>query len=245
VIRAAYDAVIHAPLYNAIVALLEVVPGASLAAAVVILTVVVRLALFPVSKSALLSQIKMREMQPEIEALRARHKDDPQKLAAETMALYRKNKVNPFASFGMILVQIPIFIGLYSVFSSSFDAVDLSLLYPFVPAPAEAVNPFLFGIDLRDRSVALALVAAVAQHLAGRFLIQSVQAPKVDGFQADFSKAMRSMSLYFMPALTFTFSAAVTAALPLYWTIGSIFTIGQELYLRRYRNVPSKGAGAA
>lgn len=235
-IRAAYDAVIHAPLYNAIIALLEVVPGASLAAAVVTLTVLVRLALFPISKSALLSQIKMREMQPEIEAIRERHKADSQKIATETMALYRKNGVNPFASFGMILIQIPIFIGLYSVFSSSFDTVDQGLLYPFVPAPIEAINPFIFGVDLRARSVALALVAAVAQHFAGRFLLRSVHAPKGEGFQADFSKAMRSMSLYFMPALTFTFSAAVTAALPLYWTIGSIFTIGQELYLRRYRD---------
>lgn len=234
-IRAAYDAVIHAPLYNAIVALLEVVPGGSLAAAVVILTVLVRLALFPISKSALLSQMKMREMQPEIEALRERYKEDPQKVATETMALYRKNKVNPFASFGMVLIQIPIFIGLYSVFSSSFDAVDPNLLYRFVPAPAEAINPFIFGIDLRGRSAVLAFIAAVAQHFAGRFLIKSVQAPQGDNFQADFSKAMRSMSLYFMPALTFTFSAAVTAALPLYWTIGSLFTICQELYLRRYR----------
>jgi YidC/Oxa1 family membrane protein insertase len=174
-------------------------------------------------------------MQPEIDALRERYKNDPQKVAAETMALYRKNEVNPFASFGMILIQIPIFIGLYSIFSSSFEVVDPNLLYPFVPLPTEQINPFFFGIDLRIRSTTLAFVAAVAQHLAGRFLLKSVQAPKGDGFQADFSKAMRSMSLYFMPALTFIFSAAVTAVLPLYWTIGSIFTIGQELYLRRYR----------
>lgn len=234
-IRSIYETLVHAPLYNAIVGLLGVVPGASLATSVVILTVVVRLALFPLSRRALLSQIKMRELQPQIEAIRAANKEDPQKTALETFALYKKHGVKPFASFGMIFLQLPVFIGLYSVFSSAFDSVDASLLYSFVAAPVEAINPFLFGIDLRAKSYVLAAMAAVSQHFAGRFLLAAAETPQADGFQADFSKAMRSMSLYFMPVLTFVFSAAVTAALPLYWIVGSIFTIGQELYLRRFR----------
>lgn len=234
-IRAAYDAVIHAPLYNAIVLLLEVVPGASLAAAVVILTVVVRLVLFPLSKRALISQVRMRELQPQIEALREKHKENPQVAALETFALYKKHGVKPFASFGMILIQLPIFIGLYSVFSASFTNVDLATLYSFVPPP-EAVNPFLWGIDLQARSFVLAGIAAVSQHFAGRFLLAAAHVPDAQGFQADFSKAMRTMSLYAMPALTFVFSAAVVAALPLYWTVGSAFTIGQEIYMKRYRS---------
>lgn len=235
-----YSALIHEPLYNAIILILENIPGANLAAAVAVLTLIVRLALFPLSKSALLSQMKMREIQPEIEALREKYKDDQQRIALETMAIYRKNKINPFASFGMILVQIPIFIGLYSIFSSSFESFDPSLLYSFVPVPTEQVNPFLWGIDLRSTSYVLAAVAAFSQHLAGRFLLASTQMPDGDGFQADFSKAMRSMSLYFMPIMTFMFSAAVTAALPLYWAVGSVFTIAQELYLRRFKTAPAK-----
>jgi YidC/Oxa1 family membrane protein insertase len=235
VIRAAYDTLIHEPLYNAIVGLLDVVPGGSLAAAVVVLTVIVRLVLFPLSKRALISQVKMRELQPQIEALREKHKENPQLAAIETFALYKKHGVKPFASFGMILIQLPIFIGLYSVFSASFAAVDAASLYSFVPAPG-AVNPFLFGIDLQARSYALALVAAIAQHFAGRFLLAAAHVPENPGFQADFSKAMRTMSLWVMPALTFVFSAAVVAALPLYWTVGSAFTIGQELYLKRFRS---------
>ena len=232
-IRAAYDALIHEPLYNAIILLLEVVPGASLAAAVAILTVVVRLVLFPLSKSSLVSQVKMRELQPQIEALREKHKDNPQVAALETFALYKKHGVRPFASLGMILVQLPIFIGLYSVFSASFSSVDLAALYSFVPPP-EAVNPFFLGIDLQARSFALAAIAAVAQHFAGRFLLAAAHAPR-GGFEADFSKAMRTMSLYVMPVLTFAFSAVVVAALPLYWAVGSVFTIGQEIYMKRYR----------
>ncbi len=232
-----YDTLIHVPLYNAIVGLLGVVPGANLAAAVVTLTLVVRLALFPLSRRALLSQIKMRELQPEIEAIRAANKEDQQKTALETFALYKRHGVKPFASFGMIFIQIPIFIGLYSVFSDTFSSVDASILYPFVPAPTGPIDPLLFGIDLRAKSYILAALAATAQHFAGRFLLAAPTVPQTEGFQADFSKAMRSMSLYFMPLLTFTFSAAVTAALPLYWIVGSVFTIGQELYLRRFREV--------
>ena len=231
-----FNTLIHEPLYNAIVGILHLVPGANLAAAVVILTIVVRSALFPISKKALISQIKMREIQPQLDAARARHQGDQQKIAAETMALYRKNGVNPFASLGMLFIQIPIFIGLYSIFSGSFDVVDPSALYSFVPNLTAAVNPFLWGIDLREKSFILAAVAAVAQHFAGRFLLSSAVTTPTEGFQADFSKAMRSMSLYFMPILTFIFSAAVTAALPLYWIIGSLFTIAQELYLRRIRS---------
>lgn len=234
-ISSIYEALVHRPLYNGIVGILQVVPGANLAAAVVILTILVRLALFPISKKALVSQMRMKEIQPQIEAIRATHKEDPQRVAKETMDLYRKNNVNPFASFGMIFIQIPIFIGLYSIFSASFDSVDPNLLYPFIPLPEAAINPFVWGIDLRAKSFVLAGLAAVAQHFAGRFLIQSASQPSAEGFQADFSKAMRSMSLYFMPILTFTFSVAVAAALPLYWAVGSVFTIGQELYLRRIR----------
>jgi YidC/Oxa1 family membrane protein insertase len=156
------------------------------------------------------------------------------------MAIYRKHKINPFASFGMILVQIPIFIGLYSIFSSSFESFDPNLLYSFTPLPTEQVDPFLWGIDLRAKSYVLAGVAAFSQHLAGRFLLASSQIPEGEGFQADFSKAMRSMSLYFMPIMTFIFSAAVTAALPLYWAVGSVFTIAQELYLRRFKVAATK-----
>lgn len=232
---AIFNAVIHEPLYNAIVAILHLIPGANLAAAVVILTILVRSALFPISKSALISQIKMKEIQPELDAIRAKNKDDQQKMAIETMEVYRKNKINPFASLGMILIQIPIFIGLYSIFSASFDAVDPNALYSFVPNLTVAVDPFIWGIDLRGKSLLLAGIAAVAQHFAGRFLLSSIKTPQAEGFQADFSKAMRSMSLYFMPVLTFVFSAAVTAALPLYWIVGSLFTIAQELYLRRLR----------
>lgn len=235
-ISAAYDALVREPLYNAIIGILELVPGANLAASVVILTILVRLILFPISKSALISQMKMRELQPEIEEIKRRNKENQQQAAVETMALYRKHRVNPFASLGMIFIQIPIFIGLYSVFSGSFEAVDQSLLYPFVPVPQGAIDPFLFGIDLRAKSVILAAVAAFTQHLAGRFLVKSAQtAATPEGFQADFTKAMRTMSLYFMPALTFVFSAALAAALPLYWAVGSLFTVAQELYLRRYR----------
>jgi len=235
-----FNAVVYEPLYNAIVAILHLVPGANLAAAVVILTILVRSALFPISKSALISQIKMKEIQPELDAIRVRNKDNQQKIATETMEVYRKNKINPFASLGMILIQIPIFIGLYSIFSASFDTVDPNALYSFVPNLTVAVNPFIWGIDLRGKSFLLAGIAAVAQHFAGRFLLSSAKAPQTEGFQADFSKAMRSMSLYFMPILTFVFSAAVTAALPLYWIIGSLFTIAQEIYLRRLRTSSSK-----
>lgn len=237
-IGAAYDALVHEPLYNAIIGILELVPGANLAASVVILTILVRLALFPISKRALISQMKMRELQPEIEAIKQRNKENQQQAAVETMALYRKHQVNPFASIGMIFVQIPIFIGLYSIFSGSFEAVNASMLYPFVPVPQDPIDPFIFGIDLRAKSAILAAVAAASQHLAGRFLISSAQvATPTEGFQADFTKAMRTMSLYFMPALTFLFSAALASALPLYWAVSSIFTVGQELYLRRYRKV--------
>jgi YidC/Oxa1 family membrane protein insertase len=80
---------------------------------VILLTVLVRLAMFPVSRKQTLMGIKMQEMAPELKKLQEKYKDDRQALGVETMALYRKHGVNPFGSCWLILLQMPIFIGLY------------------------------------------------------------------------------------------------------------------------------------
>ena len=237
---AAYDAVIHEPLRNAIVFLIDVAPGASLGLAIIALTIVVRLVLFPLSKRAILSQIRMKEIEPEIAALKVRLKDNPQQLALETMKLYRERGVKPFASIGMLLIQLPILIGLYTVFRESFDSIDPATLYSFVSVPA-AVDSMFLGVDLRGAGgagLAFAVVAGILQHVASRLTLRYQAAPTGkpgESFQADFARSMRFQMLYIFPALPVLISIPFVAAIPLYWAVGNLFTVLQELYLAKHR----------
>lgn len=241
---AIYGAVVHDPLRNAVVLLLDFVPGSSLGLAIIALTVVVRLALFPLSKGAILSQIKMREIEPEIALLRDKYKDNQQKLATETMSLYRERGIKPFSSLALLFIQLPILIGLYSVLRESFGSFDAATLYSFVPVPA-SVDPVFLGVDLRvaGAGTAFAIAAALLQHLASRLTLRYQPKPSSkpgESFQADFARGMRFQMLYIFPLIPLLVSIPFAAAIPLYWATGNLFTVLQELYLAKHRRVAAK-----
>jgi YidC/Oxa1 family membrane protein insertase len=109
-----FTTVIVQPIFNLLVLIYALLPGHNFGLAIIIFTVIVRLAMWPLVKKQLNHAKAMRELQPELKKIKAAAKGDRQKESAMTMELYKEREINPFASLGIILVQLPVLIGLYS-----------------------------------------------------------------------------------------------------------------------------------
>src|SRR5687768_14259955 len=101
------------PMINLLVSIYAVIPGHDFGVAIIIFTVLVRFALWPLVRKQFHQQRAMRELQPEIAKIKAKAKGDKQKEALLIMELYREREINPFASLGLIIVQLPIMLSLF------------------------------------------------------------------------------------------------------------------------------------
>ncbi len=229
------------PLYNALVFLLNIIPFADLGVAVIILTVVVRVILFPISRNAIKSQIKMKEIAPKIKELQEKYKDDRQKLALETMQLYRDNNVKPFASILMIFIQLPIIFALYFVFfREGLPNINLDILYSFISAPENISANFLL-IDLTQKSLVLAVLAAFTQFLQAKILMSrntqtatnTENQTEKEKMMNDIMKGMQIQMKYVMPLFMGFIAFSLGGVIALYFATSNTFSIFQELYLTK------------
>ncbi len=230
---------IYKPLYNGLILLIYILPGLDAGVAVIIFTIIVRLILFPLSKKAIVTQVRMKELEPELNKIKQTLKDDRQAQALKTMALYKEKGVSPFSSFLVLLIQLPIIYALYSIFiHSGLPIINTNLLYAGFLANHIPNMHFLGLIDIGMRSVTLAVIAAIAQFLQLHFSLASVPAtPTKPGqvpSQMDMAQSMTRNMKYVFPVIVFLISYNISAVVALYWTVSSIFTLGQELVVRRH-----------
>ncbi len=228
--KAIWNTVIYQPLLNSLIALAAVMPGKSLGLAVVVLTVLIRLLLFPVSKRAIRSQYALRALDPKIQAIKTK-KLDKQAEAQELFLLYKTEKVNPFSGCLLLLIQLPILIALYSTFVSGVNHPEL--LYSFISP--EGITTSLFGLDITIPSLMLAILAALTQGVQA-FLAPRPPKPQTEdklNFQSQLAASMSVQTRYVLPIIIFFIARNVSAAVSLYWVVSNLFSIGQELYFRR------------
>src|SRR5688572_820076 len=112
----AFNTVLYYPLFNLLVLIYNYLPGHDFGIAIIVLTIIIRFILYPVSVKALNSQKALQKLQPQIQELQKKYKDDKEKQAKETLELYRREKINPFSGLLLALIQLPILIALYNVF---------------------------------------------------------------------------------------------------------------------------------
>ncbi len=227
-------AVFYQPLYNGLIFLIAVLPGASAGLGVVLLTVCIKLLLFPLSQKAARFQLLMKEHEGEVNRIKERHKNDKQAQGKAIMEFYREKNINPFAGILPIFIQIPVVIALYYVFfQGGLPAVDLPLLYSFVPAP-EAVDMHFLGIDIAGKSLLLAILVGITQYFQGRLALPPPKPrSSTPSLGEDLAHGMHLQMKYMMPVFMAFVSFAVSGAVALYFLTSNVFTIGQELYLRR------------
>jgi YidC/Oxa1 family membrane protein insertase len=109
-----FNAVIARPIFNLLILIIALLPGHNFGVAIIIFTIIIRMAMYPLLKKQLHHAIAMRKLQPEIKRIKKEAAGDKQKESKLMMELYKEKEINPFASFGIILVQLPILIALYS-----------------------------------------------------------------------------------------------------------------------------------
>lgn len=240
-----WHVVVYQPLYNVLMLLVDNLPGHSVGVAIIVLTILVKGALYPLTSKAIRAQRAMKAIEPEMKKLKEEHKDDKKKLAEHTMALYQEKGVSPFSGCLPMLIQLPIIIGLYWVFLKGLNTIDTSILYSFVDSPVTLDKHFLF-FDLAAKSPILAAIAGIAQYYQTDISLGS-QAPlpaKKEGekanFQDDFARSMQVQMRYVLPVMISLIAYSTSAAVALYWATSNILSIIQELLIRRKGVSPKK-----
>lgn len=234
-IQTIWEVIFYQPLYNALAFIVSWVPGADIGIAVIVLTIVVRFILFPIAKKSIVSQIKLKALQPELDAIKANY-PDKQEQSKRTFELYRKFKVNPFSGCLLVLLQLPVILALYKVFLGAMTP-DSAMLYNSISFPAVINTEFLGILDIHGKSIILALLAGITQFIQARLALpkQEKTAPNTGkaSFQQQFAKSMNMQMQYFLPIFVAFISYQVAGAVALYWATSNIFTICQEIVIRR------------
>ncbi|MES3031456.1 MAG: YidC/Oxa1 family membrane protein insertase [Patescibacteria group bacterium] len=216
---------------------MDILPFIDAGIAVILFTILIRIILFPLSKKAIVTQVRMKEIEPELNRLKLQV-SDKQEQARQVMALYKEKKVNPFSSFFVLLIQLPIIYALYSIFiHAGLPEVQTALLYPFVKVPMIDMN-FIGLFDISQKSIILSLFAAVAQFFQLHYSLAGAAVPKPKPgtvpSQMDIAQGMMRNMKYVFPVIVFIISYQISAVVALYWAVSSLFTLGQELVVRRH-----------
>ncbi|MBI2551991.1 membrane protein insertase YidC [Candidatus Uhrbacteria bacterium] len=224
---ALYQSVFLKPTFNALIALYNVV--GDIGVAIILLTVAVRLLIFPVTLRALKSQKALQDLQPKLNELKEKHKGDKQALAKATMEFYKKEKVNPASSCLPLLVQLPIFIALYQAMTIGLKSGGAELLYAFVASPG-TVKALAFGfLDLAAANLPIAFLAGLSQYVQAKMMSTKQIKPKVEGSKDEaMLTMMNKQMLYVMPAMTVVIGASLPGGVILYWLVTNLLSIAQQ-----------------
>jgi len=226
------------PLYNGFVFLIGIVPGGDVGLAIIALTLIVRIIFYPAFAASIRTQIAMAAIQPEIDEINRKYKDNTEERARRTMALFKEKKVRPLAGLLALLVQIPIFIALYFVFfREGLPTIDVALLYAFVTTPAMVQTNFLGFVDLLAiNNIVLAAIVGTTQYLVTRLSFARMPA-KAGSPEVEMAhKLQRSLMLYMLPGLMTVLAYFFPAGVGLYFLTGNVISIAQEFYIKRQNN---------
>ena len=193
--------------------------------AIILLTVITKVLFFPLTIKSMTSMKAMQVLQPQVNAIRSKYKNDPQRLQKETMELYRENKVNPLGGCLPMVVQIPIFYALYVALSVSVELQS----QPFICFGR------IFGLDLWICDLAAHDPTYVLPVLMGASMFIQQRMTPVMG------DPRQAKMMLFMPVV-FTFMFLnLPSGLVLYWTLSNVLQIAQQKYIERMSRKPEVG----
>jgi YidC/Oxa1 family membrane protein insertase len=208
---------IYAPILGALVFIYENMAFHDLGVAIIILTIFTRIVLFPIFYKSAKDQTLMQKIQPKMKEIQEKLKGNKEAQAQALMALYKENKLNPFSGFFLLLIQLPIFIALFQIFSRELSNVAFD-------------SSTFFGlINLSERSILLAVIAAGLQYIQGKMALSASSGTEKGNPAASIGKTMVVVG----PALTLVILFSLPSALGMYWVVSTIFSIGQQVYINK------------
>ncbi len=242
-----YNTALYEPIFNALIYLYHVLPGHDLGAAIVVLTLTIKLILFWPALSAIRAQKKLQETQPKIEAIRQKYKDNKEELGKQLMLFYKENKVNPFSSCLPLVIQLPILIALYQAFLHGLQinptthllaADQLQHLYGWLGNiyTTTPINTSMFGLlDLAaKKNIVLAVLAGAAAFFQSKTMQAKRAVVKTPGAKdEDMAAALNKQMMYMLPIFTVVFGYQFPAGVTLYWLVSTLFSVAQQAFFLR------------
>lgn len=240
---ALFNSLIYQPLYNLLIFVYNVFPLHDFGIAIIVVTVLIKFILVPLSRKQIESQKKMQELQPKIKELQEKYKNDKEKQSRALMEFYKVNKTNPFSGCLPTIFQLIFLIAIYRVLFNISNAglmIDGSGLYSFVANPGQINHLFLGiidlsrSIDLKNFALAniphviLVILAAAAQYIQTKMLMAKNAAAPTNGQKQDISQIMTQQMLYLGPLLTLFIGIKFPAGLALYWLVSTVFSVAQQ-----------------
>lgn len=212
-------------LYN----LTDLVGFASYGLAIILLTIIIKTLIFPLTWKQMKSMRKTMEIQPKLQELQKKHKGNPEKLNQATMELYKSNNINPAGGCLPLLIQLPIFWALYR---SLFDFGN------YITDPSQAV--FLWFNITENGNIILAVLAGGTAFLQTKLSMMTNPAMKVQNKnktgKPDPTQSTQKMMLYFMPIFMAYITWTVPSGLGLYFFTMNVVSVLQQLYINKKLN---------
>lgn len=227
---------LYQPLFNSLVLIYNYMPGKDFGLAVILLTIIIKFIILPISIKAINSQKGLQKLQPKIQEIQKKYKDDKEKQAKGILELYKNEKINPFSGLLSAIIQIPILIALYQVFWNGLNPQELGGLYWFVNNPIQINTLFLNTIDLAKPNLIFAILAGITQYIQTKMIMPNNSPKTNQGKGADISNMMQKQMTYFFPFFTIIILLGLPSALGLYWIVSSIFSIIQQYLIFRKKS---------
>jgi YidC/Oxa1 family membrane protein insertase len=197
--------------------------GVGWGVSIILLTIVTRIAILPLSLKQIRSMRSLQAHQPEIKKIQEKYKDDRQRMQREMMAFYQENKINPFASCVPLLLQLPVFMALFYLLRSDEFQEEIH---------AAGSNPDFFGITLDEKAVGAALIILVVLYFVTMVGSTSIMAASAEGNQR---LLMYALPVFFTPLII-----NFPAGLVIYWITTNVWTMGQQWVVKKLIPPPPK-----
>lgn len=236
-----FDTILIAPLVNILFFIFGILPGHDFGLSIIIFTILIRVALWPLASKQLHSQKKMQSLQGEISKVKEKAAGDKQKESAMLMELYKEKEVNPFSACLPTLLQFPILIAMFVVFQKSTGSVaeinsllyepvkNLSYIQQIITGQIPFNTTFLGILNMAKPSIVLAILAGITQYIQVKMITPNKQKTDAKDPQAQ----MTSLMNYTFPALTVFIAWSLPAALPVYWITTNLVAIFQQWLIMR------------
>jgi YidC/Oxa1 family membrane protein insertase len=220
---------------NALAFLVYIIPSGDVGIAVIVLTMLVKLALFPLSERQIRNQAAMSILTPELDKIK-KSGASKEEQARLTFELYKKHKTNPFSGCLLIIPTLIIIIALYRVFITGIN-FESGMLYYFIHAPEHINMLFLGIIDLNKASLILAVLAGLSQYLQAYYMpkppVPTSSGASADSFQASFTKSMNMQMKYIFPFIISFIAYKYSGVVALYLITSNLFAVGQQIYVNK------------
>lgn len=222
----------YRPIYNGLIFLTRVAPSHDLGLAIILLTIIIRTILLMPSQKAMRAQKKMQEVQPRLEKIKEKYKGDQQRIAMETMAVWKETKISPLSSCLPILLQMPFLIALFYVIQSGLNPDNSYLLYTqYANFALKDINTDFLGIlNLTKVNIyVLPLIIGGLQFIQMKLAMGRKTAAKPKNEMA----MATGMMTYIMPVMIAVFTASLPAGVGLYWGASTTYGIAQQIFVNK------------